>query len=157
MKTKTIIEEIGHEDLVDFLSTALYGSQMLTCSYSTETYKAYCKVDEQDCIEDKMAKLLLRGDEISIGDMYAEDEDETYGSELYHEWDAKRGIMWYDVTLDDIKRGIQTCLDGKGTDEDNNAYLRRCAMDFINGGGDMDLPEAEAIMQVILFGELIYG
>jgi hypothetical protein len=30
-------------------------------------------------------------------------------------------------------------------------------MDFVNGEGDMDLPEAEAIIQVILWGELIYG
>lgn len=155
MKTKTIIEELNHNDLVDLLSTALYGSQMLACSYSAETYKAYCKVDEQDCIEDKMAKLLLRGDEISIGDMYAESDDDTNDSKLHHEWDDEREIMWYDVTLDDIKRGIEKCLNGTG--DGDNAYLRSCAMDFINGEGDMDLPEAEAIMQVILWGELIYG
>ena len=156
MKTRTIITDINHDDLVDLLSTALYGSSMFACSYSAETYKAYCKVDERDCIEDKMAKLLLRGDEIQIGDMYAEDEDETYDSKLHHKWDDEREMIWYDVTLDDIKRGVQTCLDGKGQDGDD-AYLRRCAMDFINGDGDMDLSEAEAIMQVILFGKLIYG
>lgn len=154
MKTKTIIESIDHEDLVDFLSTALYGSNIFSCNYSKETYEKYCETSENDCIEDKMAKLLLRGDEISIGDMYAESNDESYGN-LSHEWDDEHEIMWYDVTLDDIKRGVQKCLDGTGDDEEE--YLRRCAMDFVNGEGDMDLPEAEAIMQVILWGELIYG
>ena len=155
MKTKTIIEELNHEDLVDFLSTALYGSNIFSCSYSKETYEKYCEVSDNDCIEDKMAKLLLRGDEISIGDMYAESDDDTNESTLAHEWDDVHEIMWYDVTLDDIKRGIQKCLDGAGNGD--NAYLRSCAMDFINGEGDMDLPKAEAIMQVILWGELIYG
>lgn len=155
MKTKTIIEELNHEDLVDFLSTALYRSSIFSCNYSKETYEKYCEVSDNDCIEDKMAKLLLRGDEIFIGDMNAIDDDDANGSTLPHEWDDEREIMWYDVTLDDIKRGVQKCLDGTGDDKEE--YLRRCAMDFVNGEGDMDLPEAVAIMQVILWGELIYG
>ena len=155
MKTRTIITEINHEDLVDLLSTALYGSSMLACDYSKQAYKEYCEVDENDCIEDKMAKLLLADKCIYIGDMYAEDLDDTYGSVLEHEFDGD--TMWYKVTLDDIKRGVQTCLDGRD-EKGYDAYLRSCAIDFINHDeGNLDLPEAEAIMQVVLFGKLIYG
>ena len=156
METRTIIESIGHEDLVDFLSTALYGSSWLSCDYSKDDYKLYCDVNERDCIEDKMAKLLLADKEIMIGDRYAEDETDTYGTTLPHEWDGHNYVMWYTVKLSDIKRGVQTCLDGKGKDGDE-AYLRRCATDYVNGEGDMDLPEAEAIMQAILWDKLIYG
>lgn len=153
MKTRTIIEEINHDDLVDLLSTALYGSSMFACDYSKDEYREFCQVDENDCIEDKMAKLLLAGKSIRIGDMYAEDEDDHYkGLNSYH-WDDEREIMWYDVTLDDIRIGVQRCLDCK----DDDGYIRRCAVDFINGVGDMDMPEAESIMQVILWEGLIYG
>lgn len=155
MKIKTTIEELNQNDLVDLLSTSLSGSTFLACDYSRSDYKRFCVVNDEDCIEDAMAKLLLAGLSIRIGDMYAEDDDEDNDSKLPHKYELDDGIMWYDVTLEDIKRGVETCLNGEG--DGDNTYLRSCAMDFINGEGDMDLPEAEAIMQVILWGELIYG
>ena len=156
MKKETDIRTFNHEDLVDLLSTAFYGSTLLACDYSKETYKkAYYEDDE--CIEDIMAKLLLSGDKVFVGDMYAQDASDCNGSKLPHKYDAEQEIMWYDVTLEDIRRGVQSCMDCVDANGNNDTFLHQCAVDFLNGKGDMDLIEAESIMQVILFGKLIYG
>lgn len=151
MKTKTTIVGIDHEDLVDLFSTALYGSYMLGCDYDAKLYKEYCEVNENDCLEDKLAKILLSGHEVLVGDLYAEDEDDVNGT-LNHEWDKENGIMWYEVRLEDIKKGIQKMLDH------DESYYNKCAMDLVNADeGNLDLPEAENIMQMIVFGDVIYG
>ena len=77
-------------------------------------------------------------------------EEEAYGN-LPHEWDEKRGAMKYTVTLDDIKKGIQKAIDNGGWDAE-------CARDLINEDScDLDLTEAENLLQIITFGEAIYG
>lgn len=83
-------------------------------------------------------------------DYYSEDEDEAYGN-LPHEWDNKRGAMRYTVTLDDIKKGLLKALD-------NGDWDAKCAFDLISDDScDLDLTEAENLLQIITFGEAIYG
>lgn len=151
MKTKTTIIEINHEDLVNFFSTALYGSCMFGARYDSIEYRELKDANERDCFEDKLARLLLAGKTIEIVDRYAEDFEEYYG-ELPHAWDEDDFEMRYTVSLEDIKRGIENCLDG---DDD---YVRRCARDLINDDSyDLDLPEAESLLQMCVYGEMIYG
>lgn len=74
MKTQTIILEQNIEDLVNLLSTALYGSSYLSADYDELEGK-----DIGDCYEEVMARILLDGGRISITDVYAED-GEVYGN-----------------------------------------------------------------------------
>jgi hypothetical protein len=148
MKTRTIITELNHDDLVDLFSTALYGSSLFSAYYDKKDYKK-CNPSENDCFEDKLAKILLNGYSVIVCDHYA-DEDEFYG-DLPHDWDEADRCVEYTVTLEDIKNGIGKALDQGG-------WTSKCAMDFINHEeGDLDLPEAEELVQWILFGETIYG
>jgi hypothetical protein len=150
MKTKTTITEITHDDIVNLLSTGLYGSQFLGVDYSIEDYRKIPNPDEYDCIEDKCAKLLLNGKSIVIYDMYAEDEEDFHGK-LYHSWDSDNATMDYTITLSDIKKGLQKALDNGGWDA-------KCAFDLINDDScGLDLTEAENLLQIITFGEAIYG
>lgn len=144
MKTKTTIVEITHDDLVDLFSTAVYGSEWL--AIQAPEGKGLAK--DGDCREDVWARTLLAGKSVIAWDCYA--EGVSYGS-LPHQHDKEGDSMGYTITLEDIKTGIQKCLD---SDEE---YLRDYVNDYIKGDGDMDLPEAEAIMQVIMFGEVVYG
>ena len=161
MKTKTTITEITHDDIVNLLSTGLYGSQFLGVDYSVGDYRKIPNPDEYDCIEDKCAKLLLNGKSIVIYDMYAEDEEDFHGK-LYHSWDSDNKTMDYTITLSDIKKGLQKCLDGTfkvndGCDEEIS-YMRKCVANLIDSeNGDLDLYEAQNILQVIVFGQIIYG
>ena len=150
MKTKTTITEITHDDIVNLLSTGLYGSQFFGVDYSVEDYRKTPNPDEYDCIEDKCAKLLLNGKSIVIYDTYAEDEEDFHGK-LYHSWDSDNKTMDYTVTLSDIKKGIQKAID-------NGDWDAKCAFDLINDEAyNLDLPEAENLLQIITFGKAIYG
>ena len=165
MKTKTKITEITHEDLVELLSTATYGSSWLGIRRKVGDYKGTELEEEGDCLEDTWVKILLTGKFVYAYDFNAEDEEDFYGK-LPHTWKEEKDAMRYELTLDDIRIGLQKCLDGtfkscytKREDiERERAYVRRCAMSFINyEDGDFDNPQAQTLLQVIMFGEEVYG
>lgn len=160
MKTKTIITEITHDDLVNLLSTGIYGSEILMLDYNARTYERVKGERDDESIEDKCATLLLNGKSVTISDRFAEDESDFYGV-LPHKWDKEYEVMDYKVTLDNIVSGLQRCLDGtfkinEGCDEEI-AYMRKCMTNLIDADGDLDLYEAQNILQVIIFGQIIYG
>lgn len=150
MKTKTIVTEITRDDLINLFSTACYGSNFLGIEYDNEGEYINHREDG-DCYEEIFAKMLLDGCKVEIRDYYAEDEDEFYGN-LPHKWNEDDGCMVYVVGLDDIADGIARALDNGGWDA-------KCANGLINIDDcpDFDLPAAENLMQVIVFGEAIYG
>ena len=148
MKTKTIITEINHNDLVNLFSTATYGSSYFSVVKKKKDYYGTELEDENDCREETWAKILLAGKPVYVLDYSS--EEEAYGN-LPHEWDEKRGAMKYTVTLEDIKNGLQKALDNGGWDAE-------CALDLINDDScNLDLTEAENLLHIITFGETIYG
>ena len=148
MKTRTIITEINHEDLVNLFSTATYGSSYFEVVKKKKDYYGTELEDENDCREDTWAKILFSGKAVYVLDYYS--EEEAYGN-LPHEWDEKREAMKYTVTLEDIKNGLEKALNSGGWDE-------KCARDLIDDNSyNLDLPEAENLLQIITFGEAIYG
>ena len=156
MKTKTIITELSQEDLVNLLCTATYGSSWLAIT-APDTDGA--GIEESDCLEDVWAKALLAGKKVKCFDYYA--EGETYGH-LDREVDEDEDGV-YHVGLQDIIDGLQKCLDGTFKHDDDDAggrerrWLAKCFQHLRDDSGEMDNPEAEALMQVIMFDELIYG
>ena len=159
MKTKTIITDITKEDLVELFSAAFYGSQYWGADYDINEFRKIPNQDDCESIEDRLAKMLLNRKPITIYDMYAEDEEDFHGN-LWHQWDGDNGTMDYLVNLKDIEKGLQKCLDGTfkvndGCDEEVG-YIRKCMSDLMNDG-DLDLYEAQNILQVIVFGQIIYG
>lgn len=152
MKTRTIITELTQEDLVNLLCTATYGSSWLFC-YAPD--KKEVGITDEDCLEDEWAKCLLAGKKIACIDYYA-DEGEHYGTlEHYTEED---GQTTYLVSLQDIINGLQKCADGDYVEsEEHGEWISECFRELQNGGYNLDQPRAESLMQIILFGELIYG
>lgn len=157
MKTNTTITDITKEELVNLLCTATYGSCYWSVDIPDGSYYGTELEDKGDCIEDKWAKVLLAGKPIFIYDGYA--EEISYGN-LPHEWDEYEEAMRYTVTLEDIRNGLQNCADGtfKTNGKSDASYIKACFTDFIEYNSvTMDLTEAEALLQVIVFNELIYG
>ena len=151
IKTRTEIVSIDQETLVDFFSAAFYGSCWLSADYNRSEYMNSEPNEDNDCWEDKLAKVLLHGYSIKVCDCYAEDKDDFYGT-LPHEWDDDDECMVYTVTLDDIKRGVANACDN------GCAFDKQCVKDLINiEEGDLDNPEAEQLMQWVIFGKPIYG
>lgn len=150
MKIKTKITNITHDDLVNLLSTAGYGSYWLGLNYDSMDFLQLEDHEKYNCVEDKMAALLLAGKSVELYDMYAEDADDFYGK-LPHSWDEGNQTMDYTVTLKDIVKGIEKALNNGGWDAE-------CAMHLINADdGDLDQPQAENLIQWIIFGSSIYG
>lgn len=147
MKTKTIITELTQEDLVDLLCTATYGSSWLNI-YAND--REGIVVEEKDCREDIWAKCLLAGKKITCVDYYA--EGEHYGPIEDYTFGKEDEECEYQVGLQDIINGLQKCADGLA-----GSWCRTCFGHFAEGEGNLDLTEAEMLVQIILFDELIYG
>ena len=158
METSTTISNITHEEIVNLLSTALYGSIYMSADYNREKYKRLFK--EGDCYEDKMARILLEGGAITVTDGFAEDEDEVWSKK--GRWNKDLEEAQYTITLKDIEEGLQKALDGtfevnEGTEDSERRWARKVVMNMMDEYPDYDLPDADMIMQIILFGRIIYG
>lgn len=131
--------QLSHDDLVNLLSTALYGCSFLEADYNHEDYDAVPEDKrEGDCYEDKMADILLNGGHITIVDYYA--EGEVYNTGTLDE--DENGV--YEVNLNDIIYGIEKT--------DGFPYAEEL---FIKEEGDYYT--ANNLLQIIMFGDVIYG
>lgn len=160
MKIKATITGITKDDLVELFSTALYGSPFLEVSFNSNEYRKIPNPDDCECLEEKLAKMLLNGKPIIIYDRYAEDEEDFHG-DLPHWWCSDWETVAYSLTLDDIKKGFEKCLSGtfkvNGGDDEEVPYIRECMVHLVDGDGDLDLPEASNLLQVVIFGQIVYG
>lgn len=150
MKTKTTIIEITQEDIVNVLADVLYSCYWMSCDYDNTEYEKLENKSKDDCVEDKLAKLLLARKSITLVDTYAEDEDDVNG-DLEHEWDEELGGMAYKVTIDDFKRGIEKCLNSDEMYKRDSAYK----VFFTDCEGDCN--DADIVVQTIVLGDYIYG
>ena len=134
------LNAIDHEMLVDLLCTATYGSEWL----QIKTLKSERFMDEEVeqsvrdgwYCEDRWANRLLKGGKIVCYDWY--DNDDL-------EFEENRPAR-YELTLDDIKRGLEKARDGEAV---------RDWADFVNENDDYYT--CNNLMQVCIFGEVIYG
>lgn len=151
MKTIVKVKELSHEDLVNLLSTASYGSPFIRFSIPKGNYKGTELEDENDCLEDKWAKVLIAGKHLFFCDNYAEDEDDFYG-QLPHAYKNTPwgGFMRYEFTL-------QTILDAMSKALSEGDYMAEYVNHLANYPEKFDQIEAEAVMQYVIFGEEIYG
>lgn len=153
MKTKTVVTEITHDELVTLLSAAIYSEWL---------YFSIPKISDSDvprvngeCCEDRWARILLAGNPIYVDDYFAEDEEDFYGN-LPHVCMCQNSgtFMRYTLTLEDIKNGIARALDYRAyhiVKYINNWQVDSCQYDVF------DITQAEAIIQWIVFGHVIYG
>lgn len=141
MKTKTTISDVKFEDLANLLSGAFY--DVFRVDYITR----FNKLKKGDFFEDRLANILLGGGAIGVIDNFA--EGEVYGSIKEHT-EYEDGAILYEVTLSNIIDGIEKALNG-------TEWQRRCAMDLVGESEHFDANEAQTLMQMIVFGEEIYG
>lgn len=149
MKTQTIITDITHDDLVDLLCTATYGSNWLQC-FAPD--KEGLDIQEMDCLEDVWAKALLAGKKIGCVDNLT--AGEIYGNLGHIDED---GDAVYLISLKDVRNGLENAFDGTFLRAGDLAeWIRECVVHLISGEGELDQPEAEALMQIIMFNEIVY-
>ena len=138
MKTKITVTELNHDDLVNLLSTALYGSNWFAASYDKNVYKSLTET-EGDCFEDALADMLLAGHKITITDYYA--EGESYSKKCVGFDDD--AAAEYEVTLKDFLKTASTKSGFKLVEE------------VLDGNGDFYT--GDEFLQRVVFGDVIYG
>lgn len=139
MKTKITVTELSHDDLVTLLSTALYGSSWFEATYNKNIYNSLKKT-EGDCFEDKLADMLLNGEEITITDCEA---DGVYYSKKFVKFDDNTDAADYKITLKDVLKTASTV----------RGY--QLIKDVLSGDGDYWT--ADSFLQLVVFGKEIYG
>ena len=131
---KRDLNAIDHEMLVALLCTATYGSEWLEIkTLKSERFmdeEVEQSVSDEWCLEDKWANRLLKGGHIVCLDYYDDDAQPAR----------------YELTLDDIKRGLEKARDGEAV---------RDWADFVNE--EDDYCTCNNLLQVCIFGEVIYG
>lgn len=149
--------ELSHDDLVDILSTATYGDESLDIRVPRKCKDFYEELDEDACWEDRLANVLEKGGYLVIYDNNSEEpkdgwtcegnvglecvwkEFKTWNTEEQGEW----GHVGYRVYLKDILNGCST--------EQGYKFAKKLLIDE-----DGDFYTAYNLMQIILFGELVY-
>lgn len=128
---------LSHEDLVNILSTATYGSYWFDCRMNASPNLREKLAEKYgDCREDAWAGMLLEGGTIIFLDYYdAEENEEGKPTE-------------YEVTLETFKNGVLLAYNNK-----ENEWIRKGLEDEFS----FDLNIAEAFVQLIMFGEVVYG
>ena len=139
MKTEIKVTELEHEDFVDLLSTALYGSTWFDASYDKDIYEKLEKTNGE-CFEDKLADMLINGHKITITDLEA--EGESYSKKVV-KFEGRYQNAVYEVELNDFLNVAST---KKGF---------RLLEDVLSGEGDYYT--ADAFLQRVVFGSEIYG
>lgn len=128
------VDNISKETLVDLISTATYCSDWLDITtLKSERHldngfsKEYLK---ERCCEERCADRLLNGGNILCVDYNEEDENE--------------GV--YKIDLNTLKKGLKLARDKEAV---------RDWVDFINE--EDDYYTCNNLMQVVMFGEVVYG
>lgn len=162
IKTKVTSIDLSKDDLVNLLSTATYGDN--TFKIWVDDANKGLKGDEDECLEEKWANVLLGGGYICVGVMEAgepEREDVFNESKFYkdeecfiEEFDGtfpneSLFVPYYKVTLDRIKDAFTEILE-------NNDYPKAHFDNlFVDDCGDFI--DAWCLLQYIVFGTVIYG
>lgn len=137
MEVEVKLKSLTHEELSDILTTAFYGNPEMEMDYEGTASIVH------DCFEDNAAQVLLDGGTLLVTDLdsHGDSLDEACG-DLPRYIDNDEYIT-YKVTLKDIleKASTPECL--------------RMIEDILSGEGDMIT--AWNLMQIIVFGEIIYG
>ena len=146
MKTKNKVIELTHEEIVNIFSTANYNNISLELSYadSMDDLAREVKKKWNDthgdtmCYEDKLAAILENGGTIAAIDV----EEYEYGD--YDGEEPTKENHVYPITM-------QTLLDACSTEE-GYSYAKRLLVDE-----EGDLYDAWNIIQIAMFGEVVYG
>lgn len=149
MEIRTEIKSITHEDLVNLLSTALYGSTTFV-GRLLEEFKSLeeSETNPSKCVEERMANVLLHGGEICVIDV---EGDEVYKNKGVFSRLTPTGEGEYHFDLEAVKNGLKSAFESK------EKYLRLAAFNLLIDDGTFDADDADSLMQMIIFGEVIYG
>lgn len=148
MERENKITQLTKDELSSLISTATYGDNTFDILVPKE-YRELKTLggNEDDCWEDELANVLLNGGKIDIIDMEDEYDDANARVESkVHHLEEYNG--YYHPAY---RVGLEEILEGCSTDE-GYEYAKELFLDE-----DGDFFTAYNLLQIIIFGEVIYG
>lgn len=142
MKTTTKIKDITMEDIVT-LTEFLWNSGYMWCEYD----KKALSINHQ-CFEENIAQALLDGNTVYFLDKYAYKYDKHNKTAI---WDEDKQVMKYPITMEDLKKGLERCMN------EGSEFVKKSMHYLLEDPCQLDLWNCDAILQTIIFGDLIYG
>ena len=159
------IDSLELSDLVNLIATGIVDSTRFEALYHKPTYNDLPDKDAEDCLEDKCAKVLLAGGTIKVIDFYA--DGVGYAGNDVPFLIKNDDTVEYTVDLKRIIDGLENAANGEfipSSDHDadilqERKYVREAFDEFSLGedAGGFDADYADALVQIILFGEIIYA
>lgn len=153
MNTQTYIDSISAAEISDLLGKAFGSSTWLAFQPAPKAADGL-SFDDAQSIPDQWAQLLKEGRLLQALDLDAQFvlHGQLDGKSLTEDGD---GIYTFD--LDDLLRGLQAAADGTFEPGANPGEVSLAAESFCHmKTGDLDEGDAERLMQVVLFNEIIY-
>ena len=149
MKTLVEPKDLTREVLVDFLSTATFGNGYIYIECESDGLE----INDGYCREDVWATALLSLKKIWITDLLA--EGEKYADSAYFEDDD----AVYPVTIEDIRIGLERAINGdfEANSDGEKKWMRETAFSILQDDGQADASDAYGLIQLIMFGKVIYG
>ena len=132
---------------MDFFSTALYGS---TTFYGRLLPQYSSLEGDGPCYEDKIASVLLNGGRFAVVDMEA-DGTVNGPAKGVSTHTLEEGEIEYRFDLKALKNGLKRAL----KDKENGGF--ESLMNLMLGDGTFDATDADNLLQIVVFGEVIYG
>ena len=124
------VTEITNRELEYLLATASYGSSWLEC-HILKSESILDNLEDFNDREEHWAHRLLNGGHLVCYDHYDEDDEDN--------------PVEHKLSMDDFYRGFAKSI-------------KECPVELANVlSEEGDYCDADAVMQVILFGEVIYG
>lgn len=150
------VKSLDYSDLVNLFSTATYGNDAI---YIDVPFPYRALAEGADCLEGRWANVLLKGGKIDIYDLF-DDSDTSEESKLNRY--GEKGINWVTTSFrpphdeDDIyvtayRISLETLMKGMST----NSAIPYIEELFDEEAGDMWT--AYNLLQIAIFGEIIYG
>lgn len=144
-------EKLTKEVLDTLIGTASFGSPWLFLQFD-RTQVPEVKGENR---EDTAVRILLAGGTIEFIDDWAEDAQDVYSDTGYFERDA----AIYPVTLEDIRAGLERVEKGTWNhfDKEQKELVESDVTELLLGeDACFDIDEAERVLQVIMFNEIVY-
>lgn len=139
------------EELVDLFSTSTYGNSAMGADYHNGDTTEHVG----ECWEDVLAYILEHGGTIDLIDAYAEgDAQGKYEDTAFQGEDDPTYWMRYPITLKDMETRLADFMDSGNEDV---RYVRKLYYMLKDEDCSFDMICAWNLMQVVMFGEIIYG
>jgi hypothetical protein len=149
MEISVKINQTYHEDLVELLSTALEGNE----TFSARLLPAYAMMEtrkEGETIYEKLANVIHYGGQIAVIDKEAfgktHGPNKAVSSERLDTDDVE-----YRLSLEGVRNGIKLALEG------HDARAKKAVHHFLANDETFDSDCADVLLQMCLFGEVVYG